>query len=138
MKQPARNHEVLQTVLAEIVDGNIRHERTRRLTQQHLPAVRGGAKPCRVVNIHPPISVPSQPRRPGVHTHPYPHADAVGPAMHVELRLSCRGGCHSLRDIREHDEESIPFGVNHHTTMPRPDVPQQPIMLSQDIPIEIP
>ena len=59
-------------------------------------------------------------------------------AMRFERRLRSGSGCHSLRRIREPDEESITFGIDHHTTMRRPDVPQQPIRHTQDIPVQIP
>ena len=43
VEQPTRQREVFQSMLTEVVNGNIRYELTRRCAQQHLPAMRGSA-----------------------------------------------------------------------------------------------
>jgi hypothetical protein len=62
----------------------------------------------------------------------------MDPSVRIERHLGCHGRFDRLIGIRERYEESIAFGVNDHTSVRGPDGPQQPIVLGQNIPVEIP
>jgi hypothetical protein len=87
MKDPARHGEVLDGVLAEIVDVSVWDQRARGGAQQHLIAVRSGAQPRGVVNVDAPIGSVALLGLTGVHAHSDPHRAAIRPAMLGERDL---------------------------------------------------
>jgi hypothetical protein len=100
---PFRRRQVLQPVVAQVLQSNGAHQTCRGFRHQHLTAVSGRRNARRPMHIQSDIPLPTQQRRPGVDTHANPDRAPCqsGPADGRGLK--------STRSRRKSGEKSIPL-----------------------------
>jgi hypothetical protein len=103
----------------------------RRLREQDLATVAGGADARGAVHVEPDIVIAHQLWSAGVQAHAHLQAGALRPGVVSQSTSTLRGCCDGLGGAGEGDEEGIALGIHLGPTLRRKRRPQQCLVLSQ-------
>ena len=126
-----RRRQVLQAVLAEIVQAVDGNEVVSRAREQHLPAVARCGDPRGAVDVDPDVALVGHDGLPRVE----PHANADRTV--VERRLPLGGRGKRVGRAGERDEERVALRVDLDAAVPRERVPQQTTVLAQQLDVAV-
>ena len=117
-EQANRPVEVLQLAFAHVDQREpgrflvIFNDRLRRLGDEHLAAVRGGADPCGAMHGQSRVPAPGRDGIAGVNAHPDADLRTGGPLMAGQRPLNLHRAQHGLLSPGERDEEGISLGIH--------------------------
>ena len=109
--------DVLQVRLAEVVDADalrelVAEQRARRLGEQNLAAVPGGADPRRAHDVQPDVALVADGRLAGVQPHPHADLRVLGPRVVAQRALGRDGRLDGGAGAREREEERVALRVH--------------------------
>ena len=103
---PLRRGQILEAMLAEILQSIGLHERGRRGGDEHLAAVSGRCDPGGAVDVDPDVPFLGEQRRTGVH--PHTHLDRAVPQRLRQVACSSKGAGRSW----ERSKEGVPLRIH--------------------------